>query len=85
MKKLMILTAVAALLASSVGCECGGLFRRGALFPRLRQQEAVCVDPCAPCEAPCMTSACGAGGCAPAVTATPITPGPETYVPAPVN
>ncbi|MEN6496581.1 MAG: hypothetical protein ABFD16_20020 [Thermoguttaceae bacterium] len=83
MKKLMILTAVAALLASSVGCECGGLFRRGALFPRLRQ-DAVCVDPCAPCEAPCVAPACG-GGCAPAVTTMPITPGPETYAPAPVN
>lgn len=83
MKKLTILTAVAVLLTSTVGCECGGLFRRGALFPRL-QPETVCVDPCAPCAAPVLAPACGSG-CAPAMTTTPITPGPETYVPAPIN
>lgn len=83
MRKLTILTAMAVLLTSTVGCECGGLFRRGALFQRA-QSDVVCCDPCAPCAAPALAPACGSG-CAPALTTTPITPGPETYVPAPVN
>lgn len=87
MKKLIVLTALAALMASTVGCECCGLFRRGGWF-RGCQPEAMCVDPCAPCAAPCpplgVTGGCATGACGP-VTTPVITPGPETYVPAPTQ
>jgi len=75
MKKFIVLTAVAALTAAFAGCECCRIFQRGAFFP-CAQPSVMCVDPCAPA---CPTGACGA-------MSTPmITPGPETYAPAPVN
>jgi hypothetical protein len=96
MRKFLALTVLLVLLGSSTGCECGGgLFRQGALFPRLRgEEEPCCCDSCgpgcpcdgAPCgAAPCATGGCGGGLAAPAVMPT-ITPTPEpTYItPGPV-
>jgi len=52
MKKLLVLTAVVMLTASSIGCQQCSWFRRGALFPSSTPQMTVC-DPCAvPCD-PC--------------------------------
>jgi len=50
MKKLLVLTAVVMLTASTVGCRCSW-FRRGALFPSTTSAVPVC-DPCPPCD-PC--------------------------------
>jgi hypothetical protein len=88
MRKFLALTVLLVLLGSSMGCECGGLFHRGALFPRRAQEEPCCCESCAPgcpCDAapcgaaPCATGGCCGGGAAPAVMPT-ITPTPEpTY------
>lgn len=73
MKKLLVLTAVAMLTASSIGCRCSW-FRRGALFPSSTPDVTVC-DPCAP---PCDTcNSCDP--CAPgsyATTPSTVLPGP---------
>ena len=75
MKKFLCLTVLAMVLGSSMGCECGGLFRRGSLFPRLRGEEP-CYEPCAtPCDTPCATGGCGA----PAATMPAISAAPETF------
>ena len=94
MRKFLALTVLLVLLGSSMGCECGGLFRRGSLFPRRAEEEPCCCEPCAggcaceaaPCgacgAAPCATGSCGGG--APAVMPT-ISPTPEpTFTPGPV-
>lgn len=79
MKKLLVLTAIVMLTASTVGCGCGRWFRRGALLPCYS-------DPC--CD-PCVTSdPCGSGPCDSCTTPTygtmpAITPGPDAYVPVP--
>ena len=66
MRKFLALTVLLVLLGSSVGCECGGLFRRGSLFPG-RAEEPCCCDSCAPgcpCDAaPCGAAPCATGGC----------------------
>jgi hypothetical protein len=86
MRKILALTVLLVLLGSSLGCECGGLFRRGSLFPR-RAEDPCCCESCAPgcpCEAapcgaaPCATGGCGCGGPAPAVMPS-ISPAPDTY------
>ena len=78
MKKLLVLTAVAILTASTVGCQCGRWFRRGTMVPCC-PQPAACCDPCETMCAPAMS---GCDSCAtPMLGATPV-PGPGTYVPA---
>ena len=76
MRKLLILTAVALLTASMVGCGCGRWFRRGAAVPCYPTEPC-----CSPCETPCVTPGTGCDSCAtPSYGAMPV-PGPETYVP----
>jgi len=69
MKKLLIVTAIVMLTASTVGCQCGRWFRRGAMVPYYPADP--CCDPCPPPCDPCGT---------PGLGAMPM-PGPETYVP----
>lgn len=77
MRKLIVLTAVAMLTASAVGCQCGRWFRRGALFPTW-VPEPVCSEPSIPYD-PCEPATLP-----PYETVTPpVTPGPETYTPGP--
>jgi hypothetical protein len=67
MKKLLVLTAVVVLIASTVGCQCRW-WRRGALFPGLAPGVTV-VEPCPPAN-PCDPCAPGS------YTTTPSTPLP---------
>jgi hypothetical protein len=92
MKKLLVLTAVTALTAGTVGCECCNWFRRGANLPLATTvvPETVCdpcytVNPCDPCD-PCAPPALCDPGAPGAYTTTPTTvlpgPGPATTAPA---
>jgi len=77
MKKFVLITAIATLLASTAGCRCFEGLRRGAVLPAGAQ--TVICDPCPPCApvAPC--DPCAAPPAA-------VVPGPTTtYVPGPVN
>ena len=49
MKKFLVLTAVAMLTVTSVGCRQCSWFRQGSLFPRFSRQAEVYCDPCDPC------------------------------------
>ncbi len=79
MRKLLVLSALAAMTLSAVGCENCRPFRRGALFGPA--PEAIC-DPCVPC-APMGTvipmAPCGSACTPPMMTAPPGT----TYAPGP--
>jgi hypothetical protein len=82
MKKLLVLTAVVMLTASSVGCQCCDWLRRGSCFSNGNSEMSAC-NSCNPCD-PCMPSACcdpcapggfvsggyGSGGYAPSGCAT---------------
>jgi len=78
MKKLIVLTAVVMLTAGAAGCQCGRWFRRGAMLPCCPPEACCdpCCDPCNPCD-PCAVPTFG--------SAPVVTPGPETYVPAPTS
>lgn len=81
MKKLIVLTAVVMLTASTAGCHCGRWFRRGAMVPYCPSEPACCE----PCPAPCGPPATGCDACtAPSLGASSM-PGPETYVPVPAS
>ena len=71
MKKLMILTAVAMLTASAVGCDCWRRFRRGDEYvnpcPPTATYSVPCPSPCDPCD-PC------------SIPPT-VTPGPAPFTP----
>lgn len=74
MKRLLILTAVLMLTASSVGCRCCDWMWRGAAWnpcaPMVTYGEPCPpVDPCDPCATPAPT----------------LTPGPVPYTQAPVQ
>ena len=74
MKKLLVLTAVAMLTASSIGCQQCSWFRRGALFPSSTPEMTVCdpcVQPCDPCDS-CDPCAPGSYGTTPST----VLPGP---------
>ncbi len=80
MRKLLVLTAVAALVAAATGCQCCDWFRRGAMYPAATSPEVICdpcqADPCVPCDP-----------CSPATYGTvPPTYGtaPSTVLPGPV-
>lgn len=62
MKKLLILTAVVMLTASSVGCQCCDWLRRGGCFANASSEMSLCA-PCNPCD-PCIPSC---DPCAPGV------------------
>lgn len=72
MKKLLVLAAVGMLTISTAGCQCGKWFRRGACLP-------VC-PPTPTCGVPCDSCTTPGYGSVPS-----ITPGPESYVPAPTT
>jgi hypothetical protein len=75
MKKLLVLTAVGILLCGAAGCRmCDWLFRGSAVTA---QPAPVMYDPCATA-----VPATACDPCGPA-TGMMVTPGPETYVPAP--
>jgi hypothetical protein len=80
MKKILILTAVTVMTAGFAGCRlCNGLFRGAAVQTEpgaIAPMYCAPVDPCVPCD-PCPPC----GGAAPMV----ITPGPESYAPAPIR
>ncbi len=81
MKKILIVAAVTVLTAGVAGCRlCNGLFRGAAVQTAPAAAPMYCepVNPCVPCD-PCPP--CGGGGAAPMV----ITPGPESYAPAPMR
>ncbi len=77
MKRILIVSFIAILTATAVGCECcQGMFRGSRLFspqPDVLYDDCPTVDACAPCGTVC--DPCG--------TAAPATilPGPETYAP----
>jgi hypothetical protein len=71
MKRLLILTAAAALTVAMTGCRCCDWLFRGA--PAQQYPAPVCAAPCAPACNPC--DPCGAPGM--------VTPGPEAYAPGP--
>ena len=80
MRKLLVLTAVAALLVSAIGCQCCDRLRRGAMYPAT-PAPVMCDPGCPtdPCAAPC-------DPCAPATYGTvPSTYGtaPSTLLPGP--
>ncbi len=78
MRKLLILTAVAMLLTSALGCRCWRWWRAGMYNPcppAAVYAEPAVVDPCNPCDS----------GAPPAVSAPVIGPGAGTYVPGPVQ
>lgn len=73
MKKLLVLTAIAMLTASTVGCGCGRWFNRGAWSPCYDSAPCYSEPACGPCDT-CATPTYGA-----------MTPGPGAYTPAPIN
>lgn len=64
MRKLLVLTAVTALVAGTTGCHCCDWFRRGAMYPAT--PAPVMCDPCCPAD-PCVPC----DPCAPATYGTP--------------
>ena len=74
MKKLLVLTAVVVLTASTIGCQCPW-WRRGALFPGLARDVTV-LEPCPPAN-PCDPYAPGSYMTTPS---TPL-PGPMPTLP----
>jgi hypothetical protein len=80
MRKLLVLTAVAVLVASAIGCQCCDWFRRGAMYPAT--PAPVMCDPCCPADpgvAPCDPCAPATYGMAPATYGT----APATVLPGP--
>jgi hypothetical protein len=79
MKKLLILTALAAVTGASVGCTCCGLGRRA--------DYCAPYEPCETCTPGCDT--CNGGGVGPVMSApvggTVITTPSPTYVPGPAS
>ena len=73
MKKLLVLTAVAMLMAGTLGCESCQWFRRGVLFPTV-VPEATYSEPCPPC-GPC-------DPCGPGLMGAPYLPGTSVSPPA---
>jgi len=71
MKKLLILTAVATMLSSSVGCRCLRWLWRGAAYEQ--PMAPICAPVCDPCAAP-------AASCDPCNNPV-IEPGPGSYAP----
>lgn len=84
MKKILTLTAITMLLASTSGCECWRGFWRGSAYP-VGAEAAVC-DPCVTAPS-CGPVGCAPTGCAPCgAGTTTVVPAPTTtYVPGPVN
>jgi hypothetical protein len=90
MKKLLVFTAVVALTAGTVGCNCCDWFRRGALFPTATTATVAPegvgetyypANPCDPCTsaAPCDPCAPGSYETMPPVlntTPSTVLPGP---------
>ena len=72
MKRLMILTMLGVLLSGVAGCRFMECLCRG---PACQQTTVACPDPCATTYNPCD----------PCAVTPSITPGPETYAPAPIR
>jgi len=73
MKRLLILTAVVTLTVGTIGCRCCEKLWRGACA----RPAPVCATPCDPCLSPCDPCATPPGG------GMMVSPGPESYSPAP--
>ena len=89
MRKILVLTAIAVLVASAIGCQCCDRFRRGAMYPATAPP-VVCnpcppANPCDPC-VPCDPCAPATYGTAPAYGAAPVYgTAPSTMLPGPVG